>query len=87
VTRPPMPICASHEMGCPTSRRRCETWDSSQQLIGSGATLRGQPRLSLHVLTNPVPACGNPVAFLVSHFEICGYSEEAQRFLATTDLN
>src|SRR5215831_13695402 len=38
-------------------------------------------------LPTSVPACANPEIFLVSHFEICGYSEEAQRFLATTDLN
>ena len=31
-------------------------------------------------LTNPVPACENPFIFRVSHFEICSYSEEAQRF-------
>jgi len=34
-----------------------------------------------------VPACANPQIFHLSQFEICGYSEEAQRFLATTDLN
>ena len=29
---------------------------------------------------NPVPACANPSIFRLSHFEICSYSEEAQRF-------
>ena len=47
----------------------------------------GLRRGTLVLLHSSVPACANPVIFPVSHFEICGYSEEAQRFLATTDLN
>jgi hypothetical protein len=32
-------------------------------------------------LSNAVPSCANPFIFHLSHFEKCGYSEEAQRFL------
>ena len=42
---------------------------------------------TLVLVPNPVPICVNPEFFPVSHFEICSYIEEAQRFLATTDLN
>src|SRR5690349_1558095 len=39
------------------------------------------------LVPNPVPVSANRQVFPVSHFEICSYIEEAQRFLATTDLN
>src|SRR5260370_34532956 len=42
---------------------------------------------TLVLVPNPVPICANPEIFPVSHFEICSYMEEAQRFLAATDLN
>ena len=42
---------------------------------------------TLVLVPNPVPICANPDFFPVSHFEICSYIEEAQRFPATTDLN
>ena len=42
---------------------------------------------TLVLVPNPVLICANPQIFPVSDFEICSYIEEAQRFLATTDLN
>jgi hypothetical protein len=42
---------------------------------------------TLVVVLNPVPSCAKPTFFCLSQFEKCSYSEKAQRFLTTTDLN
>jgi hypothetical protein len=44
-------------------------------------------RTTLVVMLNPVPSCAKLQIFGLSQFEKCGYSEKAQRFLTTTDLN
>jgi hypothetical protein len=46
-----------------------------------------KPFRHFRALTQRGSACAKPKIFPVSHFEICSYSEKAQRFLATTDLN